>query len=223
MTSNQTIVHGLRIAGAFVILFFGTERVTAESYQEVSAKPDKDTRVCLSQEGKPSDRCISTRDLSVRMEPGTAPKGGRPDRIDATFRINIEDLHRLRELAGTKGAANEVEICIVNGANICPPEPLEIVWTCITTGLLAGSECPEPPEAAPGTSVVVKLQSHEWKSSWCRCLSRCGTPGFFVNVQADPLINEEGVMGSPEHCEAHAQIGCAAQNKVLVESACPKI
>lgn len=37
----------------------------------------------------------------------------------------------------------QVEICIVEGANICPPEDLDIVFPCITTGMLAGQSCPD--------------------------------------------------------------------------------
>jgi hypothetical protein len=210
-------------AAALLLTLSGADWAAAQNDPAVSAKPQSRTRICLSEDGKPTERCIAAQDLSLRMGPSAAPSGGRSDRIDLTFRITPDDLKRLRELGAATGAANEVEICIVNGANICPPEPLEIVWTCITTGLPAGSECPEPPEAAGGMHVTVNLKSHEWTSSWCRCLSKCGTAQFFVNVQEDPLINEEGVMGSPEHCEAHAQISCAAQNKVLASSACPKI
>lgn len=38
--------------------------------------------------------------------------------------------------------AEKHEICILDGANICPPEELDIVFPCITTSLLAGEECP---------------------------------------------------------------------------------
>lgn len=41
------------------------------------------------------------------------------------------------------------EICIVEGANICPPEELEIVAPCITTSMLAGDECPHKAEGNP--------------------------------------------------------------------------
>ncbi len=39
-------------------------------------------------------------------------------------------------------AETKHEICILEGANICPPEPFEHIVICITTGMLAGTECP---------------------------------------------------------------------------------
>ena len=43
--------------------------------------------------------------------------------------------------------AERHEICILEGANICPPEELDIVFPCITTSLLAGEECPHHAES----------------------------------------------------------------------------
>lgn len=48
----------------------------------------------------------------------------------------------------------EAEICIVEGANICPPEELDIVFPCITTGMLAGQTCPEQHDNAPRRQVL---------------------------------------------------------------------
>lgn len=47
------------------------------------------------------------------------------------------------QLKSAAPVSHEGEICIVEHANICPPEPLDIVFPCITTGMLAGQTCPE--------------------------------------------------------------------------------
>ena len=51
------------------------------------------------------------------------------------------------------------EICILEGANICPPEPFENIVICITTSMLAGSECPhmhdDKDDGKVGTLVAV--------------------------------------------------------------------
>lgn len=102
-------------------------------------------RLCQSQNDKPTSRCIAARDVK---------QGGQND---FTFQIAAKDLRQLRGFGGA--TRDEVEICIVDHANICPPEPLEIVWVCITTGMLAGQSCPEPPEnAPPNTSLTVRLK-----------------------------------------------------------------
>ena len=49
------------------------------------------------------------------------------------------------------------EICHFEGANICPPEKLEIVWVCITTSQLAGYECPDLNEPLKAVSGQLKL------------------------------------------------------------------
>ena len=116
-------------------------------------------QVCLSENGKPTSQCVEADRLALRSEP--AGTRGKPasDQVELTFQVGARDLDFVRSLGRGGTTASEGEICIINGANICPPEPFEIVWICITTGMLAGSECPHPPEASVGPIVTVKLQS----------------------------------------------------------------
>ena len=117
---------------------------------------------------------------------------------------------------------DEVEVCIVDGANICPPEPLELVWTCITTGLLAGSECPEVEDSdAAANAATVSLRTvARPEPEWCRCVYKCATAGFFVDPQVDPLASDGGLTGNDDHCRAWATLNCVAQNKNLYAYGC---
>ena len=97
--------------------------------------------------------------LDLRQRTAPAAKGSKPQPVQLDFQLSSKNLSRLRAFAGGGGATHEVEICIIEGTNICPPEPFGLVWTCITTGMLAGSECPEPPENAIGPAPRVQLKA----------------------------------------------------------------
>lgn len=129
----------------------------AKTGQLASRPMQRATRLCAAKNGKASPHCVSALDLRQRNAP--AAQGGKPQPVELDFQVSSRDLSRLRQFASGGGAAHEVEICIVEGANICPPEPFELVWTCITTGMLAGSECPEPPEHTVGPAARVKLRA----------------------------------------------------------------
>lgn len=62
--------------------------------------------------------------------------------------------HPVQQFQAQPEGPQQVEICIVEGANICPPEDLDIVFPCITTGMLAGQTCPELPDHAPRRQVL---------------------------------------------------------------------
>ena len=112
-------------------------------------------RVCLSEQGKPTDRCLETSAFSMRMGvPGVNDAG----KVDLAFRLDVHDLEDLAKFASSQGGEG-LEICVIEGANICPPEPLEIVAVCITTSELAGYECPDVPDNADAGGVFVYLRA----------------------------------------------------------------
>lgn len=122
--------------------------------QQVASAPA--LKICLSQAQTPTERCLEPRRFGLRLAPVEMKKGTQ---VDLVFEVSPEDFDMIDVFADLGGRGERTEICIVDGANICPPEPFEIVWVCITTGMLAGSECPPPPENATGPIATIRLRA----------------------------------------------------------------
>ncbi|MEM1045481.1 MAG: hypothetical protein AAGL24_05000 [Pseudomonadota bacterium] len=165
--SSSSMLFGL----CLIFLASGAGAQTDNASSVVERAPG---RVCLSESGKPTDRCLRTSALSLRV--GDIAADGR-NTSDLVFRLAVEDVVELTRFAAASGDSNTLEICIVEGANICPPEPFEIIAVCITTSQLAGYECPTVPASAETGGVFVHLRSGsstaqvgcvERATDWCR-------------------------------------------------------
>ncbi len=99
-------------------------------------------KICIAEKGKPTDNCISTADVEIAKQ-HTLRKSD-PSHVQIRLSTTWDKTKAFREFAAQN---KDAEICIIEGANICPPEPFELIWVCITTGMLAGTECPVPPES----------------------------------------------------------------------------
>ncbi len=112
--------------------------------------------VCLGRGGAeaPGRACYRPKDASLRIaagRPGAALRG----ELTMSLRVDQIDPFRRMLAAGDDGSTQEdVQVCIINGANICFEVPMEFVWICITTGMLAGTECPPPPEPNMVAAIV---------------------------------------------------------------------
>lgn len=109
----------------------------------------------MAKKGEPSSRGGAALDLRQRMAP--AAKGSTPQPVQLDFRLSSKDLSRLCAFGG--GAAHKGVIRIREGAKIRRPVPFELVWSCISTGMLARSACPEPPETAVGSADRAQLKA----------------------------------------------------------------
>lgn len=128
----------------------------AAADQETS---DASPRICLSREGTPTDRCFEPRRYGFRLSPAEAGGYSRTPAAELVFEAGRDDSEMIEVFADLATGGEAVEICVVDGFNICPPEPFEIVWVCITTGMLAGSSCPEMPEDEEGAITTILLRT----------------------------------------------------------------
>ncbi|MEA3273759.1 MAG: hypothetical protein U9Q81_00345 [Pseudomonadota bacterium] len=131
---------------------------------ETYGKPEAKTiAVCIDGIKGPSTRggfegCFEPTALEFRSARTPVPGGASPASTLLAMAVGIDQVEVFRRgLSDNASQAAEVRVCIIDGANICFEEPLEIVWVCITTGLLAGSECPEV--ESDGPSAIVGLAS----------------------------------------------------------------
>jgi hypothetical protein len=77
---------------------------------------------------------------------------------ELTAALPPRELELILRAGGPGAVYDEVMVCIINGANICFEGPYEFVWVCITTGMLAGSTCPSPPETGLATLGLASFQ-----------------------------------------------------------------
>lgn len=119
----------------------------------------KVTVVCIEGITGPSTRagfndCFEPSGLELKGVRATDMKSTAVDnKLAMAVGIDQAELFR-RHLASGAPQTAEVRVCIINGANICFEGPMEIVWVCITTGMLAGSTCPTPWDANKPAAVV---------------------------------------------------------------------
>lgn len=116
-------------------------------------------KVCLSEDGTPTESCVQPRRLGLRLASIETKRHDRAIEADLVLEVGPDGLDMIGVLAGMNGGGERIEICIVNGGLICPPEQFEVVWICITTGMLAGSECPDPLLDTPGPITTIWMRA----------------------------------------------------------------
>jgi hypothetical protein len=147
----------IRLSQAFVYVLLVGLLSDGATAQQVPSGPS--IKVCLSQDGMPTKRCLEPRRLGLQLAPIEAKHNGQAAEVDLVFEVGPDDFDMIGVLTGMSGRGEQMVICIVNGANICPPEPFKLVWMCITTGMKAGSECPEMPEDAPRPITTIRMRA----------------------------------------------------------------
>lgn len=145
-----------------IVIFILLALVTLTSTRVLSQDIFKSThverakaQVCLSQKGKPTEHCLETSGLTLRMG-GTDREGS--EEVDLAFWLNTDKIGDLAKFVSSQDG-EKLQICVIDGANICPPKPLEIVAVCITTSELAGYECPEAADRRSDGGAFVNLRS----------------------------------------------------------------